>query len=83
MPAKIPRFFSRIEVGSTALSEAGTATITFSPAFDRAPVVILSEKDTSNDANHKLNITALSKASFSVAASNPEAGTYVEWQAIG
>ena len=83
MPAKLSRSFSSIQTGTTSQSVSGTATVTFAVAFKYAPVVIVTEVDTTATANHKLYITAISKTSFTVAASNPEDGGVIHWQAIG
>ena len=83
MPARSPRFFSRMETGTTTQGADGTATVTFDAAFEKTPVIIVTEVDTTATANHKLYITAISKTSFTVAASNVEEGETIHWQAIG
>ena len=74
-----------METGTvTADDPAGTfAAVTFSGTFTAIPVVVVTDVDNDATSQVQLYITAITKAGFSLAASNPEASRVVNWTAIG
>ena len=83
MPGPIPLPFSRIEVGTAVSADDGWATITFTQAFSRVPVVVVTEEETNGSAMAKPYLTSVTKTGFDVASSNHQVDRVLNWQAIG